>query len=284
MTPEVGGEVAPGFEAHPDTLAESLASGGDIGASVCVHVAGEKVVDVWGGAFDRDGSGTYGPDTLQNVYSTTKGATAVCVALLADRGLVDYDAKVAEYWPEFAAAGKGDITVRLLLNHQAGLAALREPIPEQGLCDWELVVDTLAAQEPLWVPGTRHGYSALTFGHLIGEVVRRITGRTIGTFFREEVAEPLGLDFWIGLPEDQEHRVAPNISADVDPAHLPTFYQAALTDPSSVAAMVVMNSGGILMPDAVNNRRVHAAEIPAANGITNARGLAGMYRPLALEG
>ena len=280
----INGTCDPRFGAVQEEFERNFAERGEVGASVSVTLDGETVVDLWGGVADPATDRPWAEDTVGVVWSSTKGAVALCAHMLASRGELDIDAPVTSYWPEFGKNGKEDITVRLLLNHQAGLAALREPIPDQGLCDWDLVIDALAAQEPLWVPGTRHGYSALTFGHLVGEVVRRITGRTIGTFFREEVAEPLGLDFWIGLPEEQEHRVAPNISADVDPTHLPTFYQAALTDPSSVAAMVVMNSGGILMPDAVNNRRVHAAEIPAANGITNARGLAGMYRPLALDG
>ena len=251
---------------------------------MCVTVDGENVVDLWGGVADPSAKRPWSEDTVGVVWSSTKGAVALCAHVLASRGELDIDVPVTTYWPEFGKNGKDGISVRHLLSHQAGMAALREPIPDEGLCDWGLVVDALAAQEPLWAPGTRHGYSALTFGHLIGEIVRRITGRTIGTFFRDEIAEPLGLDFWIGLPEEHEPRVAPNISADLDPGKMPTFYQAALTDPTSIAALVVMNSGGFLLPDAVNNRRVHAAEIPAANGITNARGLAGMYRPLALGG
>ncbi len=140
--------------------------------------------------------------------------------------------------------------------------------------------------EPLWEPGTRHGYHALVFGHLVGEVLRRVTGRSLGTFFRTEVTEPLGLDFWIGLPEEHEPRVAPCTSAD-PPAPgqpVPQFYAVAMNDPTSIPGMIVWNSGGILLPGAVNSHQVHAAEIPSANGITNARGLAGMYRPLALGG
>ncbi len=189
-------------------------------------------------------------------------------------------------WPEFAKGGKQDATVRMVLNHQAGVAALREPIPENGLCDFDDVVERLANMEPLWEPGTRHGYTALVFGHLIGEIVRRITGKTLGTFFREEVAEPLGLDFWIGLPESHEPRVATNITADMpQPGEpIPEFYSAAMTDPTSIAYMVLMHSGGILFPGAVNSREAHAAEMAAFNGIGNARSLAGMYRPLALVG
>jgi CubicO group peptidase (beta-lactamase class C family) len=198
---------------------------------------------------------------------------------------------VATYWPEFAKNGKADIPVRMLLNHQSGLAAVREPLPPWGLCDWELMTDALAAQEPLWAPGTRAGYHAMTYGHLVGEVVRRISGRSLGTFFRDEVAGPLGLDFWIGLPEEHEPRVAPSIAADPpapgDP--LPSFYTLALEDPASIPGMVLVNSGGFMDPVETearqqNTRRGHAAEIPALNGISNARGLARMYRPLALGG
>ena len=281
----VNGTCADRLSEVRDEFERNFADRGEVGASVCVTVDGETVVDLWGGVADPETNREWDRDTIAIVWSSTKGAVALCAHMLASRGELDLDVPVTTYWPEFGKNGKESILVRHLLNHQAGMAALREPIPEGGLCDWDLVVDALANQEPLWPPGTRNGYSALTFGHLIGEIVRRVTGRTIGTYFREEVAEPLGIDFWIGLPEEHEHRVAPNLSAELDPSKpLPTFYQAAMTDPTSVAGMVIMNSGGFMMPGAVNNRQVHAAEIPAANGITNARGLAGMYRPLALGG
>ena len=193
---------------------------------------------------------------------------------------------MTDLWPEFGKHGKEGMPVRLLLNHQAGLAAFRDPIPDGGLADWELVVDALATQEPLWEPGTRSGYHALTFGHLVGEVVRRATGRTLGAVFHEEIAAPLGLDFWIGLPEELEPRLAPTIGAgEPDPAvPLASFYRAALTDPTAVAHLVLMHSGGFLFPGGADTRQHRAAEIPAVNGVSNARGLAGMYRPLALGG
>ena len=257
----------------------NFASRGEVGASVCVTVDGETVVDLWGGpGWERD--------TIGLVWSCTKGAVALCAHMLAARGLLDFDAPVAEYWPEFAKNGKDGVTVRMALNHQAGVAALREVVPEFTLCDWEFVTAALAEMEPLWEPGTTHGYHALVWGHLIGEIIRRVAGESLGSWFRREVAEPLGLDFWIGLPESEEARVMPNISAD-PPASLealPSFYMAAMTDPTSVAYMVVMHSGGVLAPDAMNNRTCHAAEMPAFNGIANARALAGMYRPLALGG
>lgn len=262
-----------------DEFERNFAERGEVGASVCVTVDGETVVDLWGGeGWERD--------TIGVVWSCTKGAVALCAHMLAARGVLDFDAPVAQYWPEFAKNGKHGVTVRMALNHQAGVAALPDVVPEFALCDWELVTTTLAEMEPLWQPGSTHGYHALVFGHLIGEIIRRVDGRTVGTFFREEVAEPLGLDFWIGLPESEEERVMPNISADPPTSveSLPAFFMAAMTDPSSVAWKVVMHSGGVLAPDAMNNRTCHAAEMPAFNGITNARGLAGMYRPLALGG
>jgi CubicO group peptidase (beta-lactamase class C family) len=274
------------FVAVRDEFERNFAERGEVGGSVCVTVDGEVVVDLWGGMANPQTQAPWSEDTVAVVWSCTKGATALCAHLLAARGVIDLDAPVARYWPEFAKGGKENITVRMLLNHQAGLPALRDPIPEGGLCDWDSVVEALAAMEPLWEPGTRHGYHALTFGHLVGEVVRRVSGRSLGTFFRTQVAEPLGLDFWIGLPEEHEQRVALNISPE-PPAPgqpVPRFYAAAMTDPTSIPGMIVWNSGGILLPGAVDARKVHAAEIPSANGITNARGLAGMYRPLALGG
>jgi len=264
----------------------NLAERGEVGASVCVTVDGETVVDLWGGLADPETNKPWGEDTVCVVWSSTKGAVALCAHMLVSRGLLALDAPVVDYWPEFAKHGKDAITVRQLLSHQAGLAALSDPLPEGGLTDWDLVVDLLAKQEPLWAPGTRNGYHALTFGHLVGELVRRIDGRSVGTFFREEVAQPLELDFWIGLPEEIEPRVAPIIASEMpaDPSQLPLFYQQALTDPTSIPGLVLLNSGGLMMPGAINTREIHAAEIPAANGVAHARALAGMYRPLALGG
>jgi len=282
----VEGTADPRFAAVREEFERNFAERGEVGASVCVTVDGEVAVDLWGGVADPETQARWTEDTIAVIWSSTKGATALCAHLLAARGAIDLDAPVARYWPEFAKGGKDGITVRMLLNHQAGLPALREPIPDGGLCDWDAVVEALAAMEPLWEPGTRHGYHALTFGHLVGEVVRRVTGSSLGTFFRTEVAEPLGLDFWIGLPEAHERRVARNLTPEPPAPGEPVaqFYVAAMTDPTTVPGMVVWNSGGILLPGAVDTRQVHAAEIPSANGITNGRGLAGMYRPLALGG
>jgi CubicO group peptidase (beta-lactamase class C family) len=264
----------------------NFAERGEVGASVCVTVDGEAVVDMWGGLADPATGAPWSRDTIGVVWSCTKGAVALCAHMLAARGQLDFDAPVADYWPEFAKGGKDAVTVRMALNHQAGVAALPEVIGEFALCDWDTTCSTLAEMEPLWEPGTRHGYHALVFGHLIGEIVRRVDGRSVGTFFREEVASPLELDFHIGLPASEEGRIAPNISADPPPpgAPMPSFYMAAFTDPSSVAYKVVMHSGGVLAPGAINAREYWAAEAPAFNGITNGRGLAGMYGALANGG
>src|SRR6266545_3503980 len=250
----VQGTADPRFAAVREDFERNFADRDEVGASVCVTVDGKTVVDLWGGIANPGTKAPWNEDTVAVVWSCTKGATALCAHMLAARGVIDLDAPVARYWPEFAKGGKHGVTVRMLLNHQAGLAALREPIPENGLCDWDAVVEALAAMEPLWEPGTRNGYHALVFGHLVGEVARRVTGHSLGTFFRTQVAEPLGLDFWIGLPEEHETRVALNISPD-PPAPgqpLPEFYTAAMTDPTSIPGMVVWNSGGILLPGAVS--------------------------------
>ena len=274
------------FAGVRDEFERNFAERGEVGASVCVTVDGETVVDLWGGVADRDAGTPWDEDTVCVVWSSTKGAVALCAHILVARGELDLEAPVASYWPEFGKNGKDETLVRWLLSHQAGIAALRDPLPPGGMADWDLVVDALAREMPFWEPGTRTGYHALTFGHLVGELVRRISGQSVGTFFREEVAEPLGLDFWIGLPKEIESRVAPLISPDVpeDISKLPSFYQLVFTDPTSIPAMVLLNHGGLNDPGAIDAPEIRASEIPSANGVTNARGLAGMYRPLALGG
>ncbi|WP_184616492.1 serine hydrolase domain-containing protein [Sphaerisporangium krabiense] len=260
---------------------------GEIGASVCVTIDGDTVVDLWGGTADPTTGTEWKQDTIGHVWSCTKGATALCAHVLASRGELDVNAPVVKYWPEFGAKGKEGVLVRHLLTHTAGLPALRAPLPEGALYDAAAMAERLAGEEPFWEPGTRQGYHALTFGFLVGEVVRRVSGRGLGTFFRDEIAGPLGLDFWIGLPEEFERRVAPTVPAPppAPGASLPTFYQRAFTDPASLQALVIGNTGGyVLTPGESDSRAAHAAEIGAVGGITNGRGLAGMYRPLAVGG
>ena len=272
------GTCDPRYAEVRDEFERNMAERGEIGASV---------VDLWGGTADPSIGRAWERDTVGNVWSATKGATALCAHILAARGQLDINAPVTAYWPEFGKNGKETVLVRHLLNHQAGLPAVREQLPAGCFYDWQLMVDALAAEEPFWKPGTRNGYHALTFGFLVGELVRRISGRSLGTFFRDEVAGPLGLDFWIGLPAEHESRVAPTIPADPpgpgDP--VPSLYVAAFTEPASIQALMLANSGGYMMvPGESDSRAAHAAEMGAVGGITNAHGLAGMYRPLALGG
>ena len=282
----IAGDCADAFAGVRAEFERNFTERNEVGAAVCVTVDGETLVDLWGGVADPTTGRAWERDTIGVVWSCTKGATALCAHMLVSRGEIALDAPVAEYWPEFAKNGKASITVRMALAHQAGLAAFREPIPEAGYCDWDLIADRLAGQEPLWRPGARHGYHALTFGHLVGEIVRRVSGRSLGTFFHEEVARPFGIDFWIGLPEEHEARVAPTIPADpTGPGTvLPTFYANAFADPTSIGALVLMNSGDVFAPGWIDSRVAHAAELPAFGGVANARALAGMYRALALDG
>jgi CubicO group peptidase (beta-lactamase class C family) len=199
----VVGHHRPMAEGFPEVRAAfdgNLASGEDVGASFCVTVDGETVVDLWGGFADEGRTRPWRDDTIVGVYSTTKTMTALTALLVADRGELDFDAPVARYWPEFAAGGKEGVTVAQLMSHSAGLCGWREPITRNDLYDWEKATALLAAQEPFWTPGTMSGYHAMTQGYLVGEVVRRISGRSLGTVFRDEVAAPLGADFHIGLP------------------------------------------------------------------------------------
>src|SRR5215472_7341571 len=196
------------FEGVPGVMAKSLDSGADIGASAAVFIDGEPVVDIWGGYFDEARTRPWTRDTIVNNFSTTKTMTALCALILADRGELDLDAPVTKYWPEFGAAGKERVEVRDLLGHTSGLAGWTEKMTYEDLYDLEKSTTLLARQAPWWEPGTASGYHTISFGHLIGEVIRRITGRSLGTFFREEIAEPLGADYHIGTPPECDDRVS----------------------------------------------------------------------------
>ena len=289
---EINGRVEPGFERVREVFETNFAERGDVGAAVCVYAGGRAVVDMVGGTVDATGT-PYGPETLQLVFSTTKGATAVCANMLAERGDLDLDAPVVEYWPEFGAAGKERIPVRWLLSHRAGLPTVDGELSLEQLCQVTPVVEALAAQRPFWEPGTDHGYHALTYGWLVGEVVRRVSGRTIGTFFAEEVAKPLGLDFFIGLPAAEEDRVAPLLPMKiVVPPDAETIERmAANFNPEGLLLRALTLNGALGFGEIrldenadpwdgdspFNKREVHATEMPAANGITTAASLARMY-------
>ncbi|GAA5051655.1 CubicO group peptidase (beta-lactamase class C family) [Thermocatellispora tengchongensis] len=289
--PEIGGETAPGFEAVREAFAAVLAGDRQGGAAVSAYLHGRKVVDLWGGIADPEHDRPWRRDTLQVVYSTTKGVTAACAHLLAQRGELDLDAPVADYWPEFAANGKDRIPVRWLLTHQAGLPVLDRPITPAQAVAWEPVVTALAAQRPVWEPGTDHGYHAHTYGWLVGEVVRRVSGRSIGAFLAEEIAEPLGLDLWIGLPEAERHRVSRIIAtppdmdalAATDLDALPEAARdvmAAYADPTSLTVRAMML---VQPPLDHNDPAEQSAEMPSTNGICTARALARFYAALIGE-
>ncbi len=285
--PEIHGEVASGFEAVRDAFENNFVQHGEVGAAFALYVKGEKVVDIWGGVADIESGRPWDESTIQLMFSTTKGLTAMCANLLAQRGELDLDAPVADYWPEFKAAGKENIPVRWLLGHRAGLPVVDEKLSAEQVLAWDPIVEALAAQAPVWEPGTKHGYHALTYGWLAGEVIKRISGKNIGRFFADEISAPLGtLDLWIGLPESEEGRVAPlilleamsqqGIAQEVLDALDETQRKMllAFTDPNSITsrALNVTNP-----PLDFNSREVHAAEIPAANGIGTARSLARAY-------
>ncbi|MEV4244109.1 serine hydrolase domain-containing protein [Streptosporangium canum] len=289
--PEIGGDTAPGFEGVREAFAANLAGGQEVGAAVGVYLHGRKVVDLWGGIADPETGRRWERDTLQVVFSTTKGVTAACAHLLSQRGELDLDAPVAEYWPEFAANGKDRVPVRWLLTHQAGLPAIDHPITPAEAIAWHPMVTALAAQRPFWEPGTEHGYHAHTYGWLVGEVVRRVTGRSLGTFLAEEIAAPLGLDLWIGLPETERHRVSRIVAAPLDLDALARIDLDALPEP----AREVM--GAYADPTSLTRRSMavvtpplnhddpdeQAAEMPSTNGICTARALARFYAALIGE-
>jgi CubicO group peptidase (beta-lactamase class C family) len=281
-TAQIQGQCDPRFTAVRQAFAENFEKRGDVGAAVCVYVNGKPVVDLWGGYANAARTRPWDYNTIASVASTTKGMVAICAHMLVERSLLDLDAPVARYWPEFAQAGKATIPVRWLLSHRAGLPAVRRDMPPQSLYDWHAFTGALAETTPWWEPGTRHGYHALTFGHLVGEVIRRISGKSVGQLFRAEVAGPLEADFFIGVPEAEDVRAAEILS---DPPPRPgdtTMWEVLLRDPTSMAGRAFLNPPRT--PEVVNTRAWRAAEIPAGNGHTTARALARIYGALACGG
>jgi CubicO group peptidase (beta-lactamase class C family) len=270
----VAGFAGDRFASVREAFAANLERGADVGASFTATLEGETVVDLWGGWADEARTRPWARDTIVNVYSITKTMTALTALLLADRGELDFDAPVAKYWPEFAAAGKAGVKVSHLMSHSAGLAGWREKITLQDLYDWDKVTALLAAQEPYWEPGTAVGYHGVTQGFLVGEVVRRITGRSLGTVFRGEIALPLGADFHIGLAAEHDGRVA-----DLIP--LPPR-EHVVAEPNEL--MISMQTNPSMDPLNTRTRAWRGAEIPAAGGHGNARSIAEIHMLLANGG
>jgi CubicO group peptidase (beta-lactamase class C family) len=264
------------FEAVRTTLRDQLERGDDVGASVAVFLHGEPVVDIWGGWVDAEKTRPWERDTITNVWSTTKTMTFLVALMLHDRGQLDFHAPVATYWPEFAANGKGSIEVRHVMGHTAGLSGWEETLAAEDLANWERCTTALAAQAPWWEPGTASGYHALTQGYLIGEIVRRITGDSIGTFFAREVATPLDADFHIGLPAADDHRVSNVIPP---PPIRPEQFEGPI---SELMLKTFLNPP--IDASMAHHEWWRRAEIPAANGQGNARSVAAVQSVVAGKG
>jgi CubicO group peptidase (beta-lactamase class C family) len=269
----VDGVVEPGWGGVREAFAANFEERAEVGAAVCVYAGGRKVVDLWGGIADPTSGRPWAEDTIVMTFSSSKGVTAIGVNVAIERGLLHPDAAVASYWPEFAAAGKERITVRQVLSHQAGLPLVEADLTLDEALSWDPVVEALATQAPLWEPGTTHGYHMRTYGWLAGELLRRVGGRSPGTFLRDEVTAPLDVDFWVGLPEAEEARVATLVPP-----------QRSLRDALSsfgddlLLARVFANPGGHFdYDDMWNTRRLRACELPSSNGVGDARGLARLY-------
>lgn len=277
----IQGEVDSRFQRVREVFAANFAEHREVGAAVAVYVDGQPVVDLWGGRMHPDQDAPWERDTIVNCWSMTKGMTAICAHMLADRGQLDYDAPVAQYWAEFAKLGKESIPVRWLLSHQAGLAAADPALQPRDHEQWDTIIHALEETTPQWVPGTKNGYHMVTFGWLVGEVMRRITGVSVGTFFRDEVAGPLGAnDFFIGTPASEDTRVASIILPAPNAISVPN------PDPDAPVNQLTVRS---LMHDSellgdTNSRGWRGAEIPGANGHGNARAVARIYSALAEGG
>lgn len=263
------GSIEPAYAVVGDAFARNFRECGEIGAACCVYVGGRPVVDIWGGIANTTSGRAWAADTIALTFSATKGATAICMNALVERGALDLDAPIADLWPEFAANGKGSITTRMVLSHRAGLAAIDGELTLEEALAGRPVVDAIAAQAPQWVPGTAHGYHMRSYGWILGEILRRVTGRSLGRYFAEEVAAPLGLEFWIGLP----------------PEHLPRCARLIFPPPATILPLVTpltvrVSTGPSRLfgyNDMWNRSELLRAEMPSSTGVGTARALARMY-------
>jgi CubicO group peptidase (beta-lactamase class C family) len=275
---EIHGIVARGFEKVRDAFADNFDGAHEcveVGATFSAYHDGKSVVHLWGGYADQAKTKPWSEHTVVNMFSSTKGVAACCLAILNGRGLLNYNAPVAQYWPEFSQNGKERITVNQALSHQGGLSGLREPTTIADVCNWDTMVKKIADAQPLWEPGTAAGYHAITWGFLAGELVRRITGKSIGKFLHEELSAPLGLDLFIGLASDPSHPIAQMIKAS-------GVQNQTFAEMSEILKLTLGNP--TIEAEVANEQLWQQAEIPAANGQGNAEGLARIYSPFATDG
>ncbi|GBE24314.1 esterase EstB [bacterium BMS3Bbin02] len=290
---DIQGTVAPGFESVREVFAENFEKRDEVGAACAVYHRGEKVVDLWGGLRDPKSNAPWEEDTLVLVFSTTKGLSSLALAVAHSRGLFDYDEKVATYWPEFGAAGKQDVTVRQLLAHQAGVCAIDEKMDLELLGDPDQVATAIAKQEPLWEPGASHGYHTISLGWYESELLRRVDPqhRTIGRYFADEIAAPLGLEFYIGLPDDIPASRIAKIQAEwfrvkmlFNLKKLPSKFVRDFLNPKTITARTFANPKVLGKPIRYNDREMQRIELPASNGIGQVRSIAKAYGVFATGG
>jgi len=284
MAVKIEGSCDPRFNSVKEIFAANFENGLEVGAAVSAVVDGKAIFDLWGGYLDKARTRPWTRDTLVNVYSTTKGITSICAHRLVDQGKLDLDAPVSKYWPEFAQSGKEKIPVNFLLSHRAGLPAVRKQLPMDAYSNWPVMCAALAAQEPWWEPGKQHGYHAISFGYLVGEVIRRVTGKTPGTYLRDEIAGPLKLDIHIGVDASFDGRIAELITQAPPPPGETDQVAAMSVDPESMTFKAIANPRPVIDAALVNSRAWRGAEVPAANGHATARALAALYGGLASGG
>jgi CubicO group peptidase (beta-lactamase class C family) len=288
-SPEVHGRCEPAFESLRQALAEIMDAGSEVGAALAVYVGKQAVVDLWAGHTDSARTQPWDEHTIVNLYSVGKAVTAVCALRLVEGGALDLDSPVSRYWPEFAQAGKKHLPVRYLLTHQAGLPAVLRPLPLGAALQWEVMTDALASQEPWWEPGAGHGYHVNTYGFLIGEVVRRITGKSLGAYLRDEIARPAGIDFFIGFGPELDARCAdvipPRPGQDGEQGNvLLDGDLARLTGLERMRVGAYRNPPDLSGQGIINTRQWRAAEVPSTNGHGNARAVARLYAALSGDG
>jgi len=270
-------------------FAEIFAAGLEVGAALAVFVDSQPVIDLWAGHANAERTRLWEADTLVNLYSVGKAVTAVCALRLVDAGALDLDAPVARYWPEFAQAGKAQLPVRFLLTHQSGLPAIARPLPRGSTLRWDVMTEALAAQEPWWTPGAGHGYHVNMQGFLVGEVIRRVTGKTIGAYLRDEIARPAGIDFFWGIGPELDARCADQVPQPPSP-ETDEMRKFLSLDPSTLSGLALMRMNAYRNPPelsgtgVINTREWRAAEAPSTNGHGTARGVARLYAALAGDG